>query len=109
MAAEHDIDVVVRDDFFPRPARKILGILPQRNRVIIEVGAARPDYLSIGASFGTRMESHCHQAQPKILRCAIEYWDLRFSNMPAAMRIATTWIFMLWTLGMPNIWAARSR
>jgi FkbM family methyltransferase len=52
MAAEHDIDVVVRDHFFPRPAQKILGIFPRRNsKVIIEVGAARPDYLSIGASF----------------------------------------------------------
>jgi len=41
MAAEGDVDLLVRDAFF-------------RNRatgVLVEVGAARPDYLSIGASF----------------------------------------------------------
>jgi FkbM family methyltransferase len=41
MAAENNVDRVVRDAFFA-------GI---RNGVLVEVGAAMPDYLSIGASF----------------------------------------------------------
>jgi FkbM family methyltransferase len=41
MAAEGNVDRVVRDAFFA-------GI---RNGVLVEVGAAMPDYLSIGASF----------------------------------------------------------
>jgi FkbM family methyltransferase len=41
MAAEHDIDLLVRKVFFPN----------LRKGVLVEVGAARPDYLSIGASF----------------------------------------------------------
>lgn len=41
MAAEQDVDVVVRTEFFP----------DKRTGVIIEVGAARPDYLSVSASF----------------------------------------------------------
>ena len=41
MAAEHDIDRIVRDAFFN----------DRSNGVIVEVGAARPDYLSISASF----------------------------------------------------------
>lgn len=39
---EGDIDAVVRAQFFPDPAFK---------GVMVEVGAARPDFLSIGASF----------------------------------------------------------
>jgi FkbM family methyltransferase len=41
MAAEGNVDHVVRDAFFA-------GV---RNGVLVEVGAAMPDYLSIGASF----------------------------------------------------------
>ncbi|MDL2410614.1 FkbM family methyltransferase [Rhizobium calliandrae] len=41
MAAESDIDLVVRDKFFPN----------EWNGTIVEVGAARPDYLSVSASF----------------------------------------------------------
>ena len=41
--AEYDIDYLVRDAFFS-------GIT---NGVIVEVGAARPDFLSISASFRT--------------------------------------------------------
>ena len=44
MAAEQEIDIVVRERFFPE---KCEGVL-------IEVGAARPDYLSIGASYRER-------------------------------------------------------
>lgn len=47
-SAEHNIDILVRDKFFP-PSR-FSRFLPQR-RTIVEVGAARPDYLSISASF----------------------------------------------------------
>ena len=43
LAAEKDIDKVVREAFFRN--------LPQGKGVLVEVGAARPDYLSIGASF----------------------------------------------------------
>ena len=41
MAAEKDVDVVVQGRFFPGEGRGVL----------VEVGAAKPDYLSIGASF----------------------------------------------------------
>jgi FkbM family methyltransferase len=41
MSAEHDVDLLVRDTFFP-------GV---STGVLVEVGAARPDYLSISASF----------------------------------------------------------
>jgi FkbM family methyltransferase len=41
MSAEHEIDKIVRDAFFP----------DRKDGVLIEVGAARPDYLSISASF----------------------------------------------------------
>jgi FkbM family methyltransferase len=41
MAAEHDVDRVVRDAFFA----------DRKTGTIVEVGAARPDYLSISASF----------------------------------------------------------
>lgn len=41
MAAEHDIDVIVRDEFFKNV----------KEGVLLEVGAARPDYLSISASY----------------------------------------------------------
>jgi FkbM family methyltransferase len=44
MAAEHDIDRVIRDAFFPDSDYK---------GVMVEVGAALPDYLSISASFRT--------------------------------------------------------
>lgn len=44
MAAEQDIDRVVHDAFFADAATGVL----------VEVGAARPDYLSIGASFRER-------------------------------------------------------
>jgi hypothetical protein len=44
MAAEKDIDRIVQSEFF---SDNIPGVL-------IEVGAARPDYLSIGASFRER-------------------------------------------------------
>jgi FkbM family methyltransferase len=44
MAAEQEIDIAVRERFFPE---KSTGVL-------IEVGAARPDYLSIGASYRER-------------------------------------------------------
>lgn len=50
MAAEQDIDIYIRDHFFP--PRKLFGFLPDwRKRTIVEVGAARPDYLSVSASF----------------------------------------------------------
>ena len=41
MAAEHDVDHVVRDAFFAKTT----------NGVLVEVGAARPKYLSISASY----------------------------------------------------------
>lgn len=41
MSAEHDVDRIVREEFFPG----------QGKGVLVEVGAARPDYLSISASF----------------------------------------------------------
>lgn len=41
MAAEHDIDLIVREEFFQ----------DQPPGVLVEVGAARPDYLSISASY----------------------------------------------------------
>lgn len=41
MTAEHDVDLLVQQAFF---AGSVRGVL-------VEVGAARPDYLSIGASF----------------------------------------------------------
>jgi FkbM family methyltransferase len=41
MAAEHDVDRVVRDVFFPKT----------RDGTFVEVGAARPEYLSISASY----------------------------------------------------------
>lgn len=41
MAAEHDIDRIVQTAFFNKA----------RSGVLVEVGAARPDYLSISASF----------------------------------------------------------
>jgi FkbM family methyltransferase len=44
MTAEHDVDLLVQQAFFPESVRGVL----------VEVGAARPDYLSIGASFRTR-------------------------------------------------------
>ena len=44
MAAEKDIDKVIQDRFFPT----------ERKGVLIEVGAAGPSYLSIGASFRER-------------------------------------------------------
>jgi|ERR1035441_9223207 hypothetical protein len=44
MAAEKDIDRVVREAFFPDGT----------SGVLVEVGAARPDYLSISASFRER-------------------------------------------------------
>jgi FkbM family methyltransferase len=44
MTAEHDVDLLVREAFFPN---SVSGVL-------VEVGAARPDYLSIGASFRAR-------------------------------------------------------
>ena len=42
--AEKDVDKVVQDTLLPN----------QYNGVLVEVGAAKPDYLSIGASFRTR-------------------------------------------------------
>lgn len=45
MAAEKDIDRIVRETFFADGRER---------RVLVEVGAARPDYLSIGASFRER-------------------------------------------------------
>jgi FkbM family methyltransferase len=42
MAAEHDIDGIVREAFFTDPRHK---------GVMVEVGAALPDYLSISASY----------------------------------------------------------
>jgi FkbM family methyltransferase len=44
MTAEKDIDRVVRDAFFPDGT----------SGVLVEVGAARPDYLSVSASFRKR-------------------------------------------------------
>jgi FkbM family methyltransferase len=44
MAAEQEIDIAVRERFFHE----------KREGVLIEVGAARPDYLSIGASYRER-------------------------------------------------------
>ena len=44
MAAEKDIDKVIQGRFFPA----------QRQGILIEVGAAGPNYLSIGASFRER-------------------------------------------------------
>lgn len=44
MAAEKDIDKVIQDRFFPT----------QKQGVLVEVGAAGPSYLSIGASFRER-------------------------------------------------------
>ena len=41
MAAEGDVDLVVREAFFPG----------QNSGVLLEIGAARPDFLSIGSSF----------------------------------------------------------
>jgi FkbM family methyltransferase len=41
MTAEHDVDRLVRDAFFARAA----------SGVLVEVGAAKPDYLSISASY----------------------------------------------------------
>ena len=41
MSAEGDVDLVVRAEFFPC----------KTNGVLLEVGAAKPNYLSIGASF----------------------------------------------------------
>lgn len=41
MAAEHNIDQIVRDEFFDNVT----------NGVLVEVGAAKPDYLSISQSF----------------------------------------------------------
>jgi hypothetical protein len=41
MAAEHDVDQVVRDAFFAETT----------DGVLVEVGAARPEYLSISASY----------------------------------------------------------
>jgi len=41
MAAENDVDVIVQDAFFPTAQRGVL----------VEVGAARPDYLSISQRF----------------------------------------------------------
>ena len=41
MAAEHDVDRLVRDAFFAKAA----------SGVLVKVGAARPDYLSISASY----------------------------------------------------------
>jgi FkbM family methyltransferase len=43
MTAEHDVDRRVREAFFPKA----------KSGVLVEVGAARPDFLSIGASFHT--------------------------------------------------------
>lgn len=43
MAAEHDVDRLVRDSFFTNAA----------SGVLVEVGAAKPDYLSISASYRT--------------------------------------------------------
>ena len=44
MAAEHDVDRLVREAFF---ANSVSGVL-------VEVGAAKPDYLSIGESYRAR-------------------------------------------------------
>jgi FkbM family methyltransferase len=44
MTAEHDVDLLVWEGFF---ANSVSGVL-------VEVGAARPDYLSIGSSFRAR-------------------------------------------------------
>jgi hypothetical protein len=41
MAAEHDIDILVHRTFFPYAPTGVL----------VEVGAGRPDYLSISASY----------------------------------------------------------
>jgi len=41
MSAEGDVDKIVRDELFPS----------KNDGVLVEVGAARPDYLSIGESF----------------------------------------------------------
>jgi FkbM family methyltransferase len=50
VAAEQNVDIVVREEFFSRP-RWSLPFFSKRQKVLVEVGAARPDYLSIGASF----------------------------------------------------------
>ena len=50
MAAERNVDIIVREELFPA-SRWSLPFLPSRQKVLVEVGAARPDYLSIGASF----------------------------------------------------------
>lgn len=44
MAAEHNVDQIVRDAFFSKTKKGVL----------VEVGAARPDYLSISASYRAR-------------------------------------------------------
>jgi FkbM family methyltransferase len=41
MAAESNVDAIVFDQFFPG----------EHNGILVEIGAARPDFLSIGASF----------------------------------------------------------
>lgn len=41
MAAESNVDTIVFEQFFPG----------QHSGVLLEIGAARPDFLSIGASF----------------------------------------------------------
>ncbi|MBV9064356.1 MAG: FkbM family methyltransferase [Methylobacteriaceae bacterium] len=45
MAAEHDIDLIVQEHFFADAGKP---------GVLVEVGAARPDYLSISESFRNR-------------------------------------------------------
>jgi FkbM family methyltransferase len=50
VAAEQDIDVVIQNQFFERQ-RTFWPFVRPATRVIVEVGAARPDYLSISASF----------------------------------------------------------
>ena len=44
MPAEQDVDSIVREEFFAH----------ERAGVLLEIGAARPDYLSIGASFRSK-------------------------------------------------------
>lgn len=44
MAAEGDIDRLVLNRLFP-------GSRPERARILVEVGAARPDFLSVSALF----------------------------------------------------------
>ena len=51
LAAEQNVDLIVQEEFFP--PKSFAFLRDRRRKVIIEVGAAKPDYLSISASFRT--------------------------------------------------------